>query len=133
MKRYFIETSFIINFLRGNKEAIEILENLEGELTSSFICLSELYEGICRAKKQRKAEESVLTFFSGLSDIFGLDEEIAKNFGQIRASLKKEGKVIEDLDILVAATCITYNCILLTYNPKHFERIEDLEILEFEN
>lgn len=130
MKKYFLETSFIINFLRGKKETIQILENLEGEFFSSFICLAELYEGIYRVKKQVESEKNILTLFSGLSKVFGVDAEIANNFGRIRAKLKKAGKVIEDLDILIAATCIANNCILITYNPKHFKRIEGLAMLD---
>lgn len=130
MKRYFLETSFIVNFLRGKEETIKILENFEGEHVSSFICLAELYEGIYRVKNQKQVEETIMTFFSGLTNLFGLDKEIAKNFGRIRAKLKKDGKTIEDLDILIAATCITYNCALITYNPKHFKRIEELEIFD---
>lgn len=132
MKGYFIETSVIVNFLRGQPQAIEDVEGLEGELFSSFVCLAELYEGICRVRKRKKVERAVLNFFRGLSGVYGLDEEIARNFGQIRTQLKQAGKVIEDLDIFLAATCLTYNLILITYNPKHFERIKNLEVLGLE-
>lgn len=130
MKRYFIETSTIVNFLRSKKGAIETIEKFEGELTSSFVCLAELYEGVCRVKNTKKAEKGVLMFFSGLSEIFGLDNEIAKKFGQIRAKLKREGERIEDLDIFIAATCLAYNLELVTYNAKHFARVENLKILD---
>jgi len=129
MKKYFIETSVIIDFLRGKSKAIEDIENLEGELTSSFVCLAELYEGIYRVKEKNKAEKSVLSFFTGLSHVYSLDQDIAKNFGQIRAELKREGKVIEDLDILLAATCLAHNLVLVTYNLKHFQRVKGIEVL----
>lgn len=129
MKRYLIETSVVVNFLRGKIQAVKDVESLEGELTSSFVCLAELYEGIYRVRRKEKAEEAVLSFFSGLSEVYALDEEIAQNFGRIRAKLKQKGQAIEDLDILLAATCLAYNLILVTYNPRHFKRVEDLEIL----
>lgn len=130
MKKYLIETSVIINFLRGKAKTIEFIENLGGELTSSFVCLAELYEGIYRIKERKKIEEGALNFFSGLTEVYGLDQEIARNFGQIRAQLKQKGQVIEDLDILLGATCKTFNLILITANPKHFAKIKGLEILE---
>lgn len=129
MKRYFLETSVIINFLRGKEKTLETIENLEGELSSSFVCLAELYEGIYKIKEKQRAERGVLDFFSGLSEIYGIDEEIAKNFGQIRSNLKQKGKVIEDLDILLAATCLVYGLVLVTSNPRHFERVKNLEVL----
>jgi len=128
MKKYFIETSVIISFLRGKKKAIELLEGIEGELSSSYICLAELYEGVSRVKEKAKAEKGVLEFFSGLNEVYGLDKEIAKNFGQIRAEFKQKGRVIEDLDIFLAATCLAYNLVLVTYNFKHFARVKNLEI-----
>lgn len=129
MNAYLIDTSVIINYLRDKGSAIETINKLEGELTSSYICLAELYEGISRVREKEKAEKALLDFFNGLNEVYGVDEEIAKNFGQIRASLKIKGAVIEDLDILLAATCIANNLVLITANPKHFSRIPNLEIL----
>ena len=128
MKRYFLETSVIVGYLRGKKETIELIESLRGELTSSFICLSELYEGIYRSKDKGEAEKSVLNFFAGLSEVFGLNAEIAENFGRIRAELKDKGNLIEDLDLLLAATCLSENITMVTANIRHFQRVPKLEI-----
>lgn len=129
MNTYLLDTSVIINYLRNKGSAVETINNLAGELTSSYICLAELYEGISRVKEKGEAEKEVLNFFTGLNQLFSIDEDIAKTFGQIRASLKTKGQVIEDLDILLAATCITKGLALITANPKHFSRITNLEIL----
>lgn len=129
MNTYLIDTSVIINYLRDKGTTTETINNIDGELTSSYICLAELYEGISRVREKGKAEKAVLDFFTGLSQIYGVDTDIAKHFGQIRASLKTRGAVIEDLDILLAATCLAKNLTLITANPKHFSRIPNLEIL----
>ena len=99
MKRYFLETSTIVNFLRNKNGALELIESLEGELSSSYVSLAELYEGISRVRNPKTMENGVLNFFSGMSEIYGVDAETAKQFGQIRAWLKQRGSVIEDLDI----------------------------------
>lgn len=132
MKKYFLETSVIINFLRGKQETIEMVKSLEGELVSSYVCLAELFEGVYRTPvdERNKVEKGVKDFFSGLGEIYGLDKEIAEKFGQIRAELKAKGKAIEDLDILVAATCLAYDLILVTGNLVHFKRIERLRLAE---
>lgn len=129
MKRFLIETSVIVSYLRGNEETVEAIDNLAGEFSSSFVCLAELYEGIYRVKDTKKAEQGVLDFFTGLSEVYGLDKEIAQQFGKVRAELKKKGKVIEDLDILISATCLAHRLILVTYNPGHFQRVKNLDIL----
>ena len=46
-----------------------------------------------------------------------------------KADLAKRGELIEDMDILIAATSIATNAVLVTGNSKHFERIKTLQIL----
>ncbi len=42
--------------------------------------------------------------------------------------MKKEGNLIEDADILMAATALVQNLVLVTNNVSHFERIKGLEL-----
>jgi len=126
--RYFIETSTIIDFLRGDKQTVESVLSLDGELVSSYVCLAELYEGIYRIGEKSKEAEGIKDFFNGLSHVYGLDDEISKQFGQIRLNLKQKGKVIEDLDILIASTCKAHGLVLVTKNTKHFSRIPNLQM-----
>lgn len=128
MKSYLLDTSIIINFLRNKKETVDLINQLEGEITSSYICLAELYEGIHRTRDKKTMENIILNFFARLSNIFGINQETAAKFGQIRAHLKNKGNVIEDIDILIAATCIINNQILVTNNQKHFAHVPGLEI-----
>jgi len=39
-----------------------------------------------------------------------------------------EGKMIDDFDILIAATAIVNDCVLVTNNTEHFIRIDGLTI-----
>lgn len=133
MNAYLIDTSVIINYLRGSGFTVETVNNLTGELTSSYVCLAELYEGISRVREKEKIEKQVLDFFAGLNQTYGIDEDTAKHFGQIRAHLKAKGEVIEDLDILLAATCLANNLTLVTANSKHFSRVPNLEILPIQS
>ena len=41
--------------------------------------------------------------------------------------LKKQGNIIEDIDLFIAATCIVYDLTLITFNQKHFLHIPDLK------
>ena len=49
-------------------------------------------------------------------------------FGEIKSNLERKGNVIEDMDILIAATALSHNLILVTNNVKHFEKVKDLDI-----
>lgn len=128
MKSYLLDTSVIIDYLRGKSEAVDLLNDLEGELYSSNICLAELYEGVYRVSNSQKIREGVINFFATLSGVFSVDEAVAEKFGQIRAGLKEKGNVIEDLDIFIAATCVAHDLTLITFNQKHFSHIENLRL-----
>ena len=130
MTDYFLDTSVVVSFLRNKGDVIKTLKKLDGKFASSFVVLAELYEGVFRVRGKAVAEEKLLAFFKKLKKVFGIDLAIAKEFGRIRSELKRKGEVIEDLDILIAATCTANNLILLTQNVKHFERIKELRIIE---
>ena len=128
MTSYLVDTSVIIDYLRGKDAAVGLLDNIEGELFSSYVCLAEIYEGVYRVKNSEEMTKVVTKFFSSLSGMYGLDEEISKKFGEIRADLKRHGSIIEDLDLLLVATCLVHDLKLVTFNKKHFVHIGNLRL-----
>lgn len=62
--------------------------------------------------------------------ILQLDEPVVRIFAQRRADLRTRGTLIPDLDLLIAATALSYDLELLTRNVRHFERIEGLRIFQ---
>lgn len=129
MKSYLVDTSIIISYLQGKTDTVSLLNEIDGELTSSYMCMAELYEGVNRVKNKQEIEKAVLDFFKSLSELHTVDEKVAKQFGEIRAKLKIKGNVIEDIDIFIAATCLINDLTLITHNVKHFSRIHNLQIL----
>lgn len=129
MKSYLLDTSIIISYLQGKDNIVNLLNNIEGELSSSYVCLAELYEGVYRVSNKLEIEKTVKDFFKSLSALYSVDEKVAKQFGEIRAKLKIGGNVIEDIDIFIAATCLANDLTLITQNVKHFSRIGNLKIL----
>lgn len=45
-----------------------------------------------------------------------------------KAKLRKQGLLIDDFDILIGATAIYYNMIVVTNNIDHFSRLENISI-----
>ncbi|NMX21413.1 hypothetical protein C5S30_03060 [ANME-1 cluster archaeon GoMg4] len=62
------------------------------------------------------------------SEIITLDREIIDKASGIYADLKRRGELVEDADILIAASCPVEGMILVTDNEEHFRRIENLEV-----
>lgn len=60
------------------------------------------------------------------SVVFPLSDEIVVRAAEIYGDLHKRGALIEDADILIAATALEHGLALVTENPSHFGRIQNL-------
>ncbi len=128
MISYLIDTDWIIDFLKGKKEIVDTLLSLEKKgLAISVISLAELYEGIYSSDNQTEKMNGLNNFLSGVN-VFEIDDEIAKIFGNQRQALRKTGRLIDNFDLLIASTCLFYDLTLMTNNINHFERIEGLKL-----
>lgn len=131
--KYLLDTDIVISALKG-KQTVDELLHLEEEGAAaalSVITIYEVWEGIHGSKKiaAEAGEQQFDQFIENyIEQLIPLDLEIAKTAGKIRAKLRREGKVIPDTDILIAATCIVNDLTLVTKNKRHFARIKGLLI-----
>jgi tRNA(fMet)-specific endonuclease VapC len=51
-----------------------------------------------------------------------------ERFGHTRSQLRRAGRLIPDLDLLIAATAVHHDLTLMTPNLRHFARIPELRI-----
>ncbi len=125
---YLVDTDWIIHGLHGKeKEVTKLLELKKEGLAISVISLAELYEGVYGSADPVSNERVLKDFLTGVT-VLEINEEISKKFGEQRAKLRKQGKLIGDFDLLIASTSLCYNLTLLTYNINEFERVENLKI-----
>jgi len=128
MKRSLLDTSILIAFLRGEQSVVSkvggYLEEFD-KLSLSIITYYEILRGLKYLGNERKLKE--FEELMGESEIITLDRKIIRKASEIYAELKREGKMIEDADILIAATCLVRGFVLITDNEKHFRRIKGLE------
>ena len=61
--------------------------------------------------------------------ILQFDKNSSQIFAKSKAKLKKQGKIIADMDLMIASIAISNKAILYTNNLKHFNRIDGLKIL----
>jgi tRNA(fMet)-specific endonuclease VapC len=127
--KYLIDTYWLIDHLNGVKEIKAKLEMLASEgLAVSIVSLAEIYEGVFYSREPQESISALESLLVGTS-VLNLNEEICRIFGRQRGALRKQGKIIGDLDLFIASTCLYYNLALLTNNVSHFERVGDLEII----
>lgn len=65
------------------------------------------------------------------AEIIEFDEKAAGKYSNIRAILKRNGTVIENMDVLIVACVRTSKAILVTNNKKYFGDVLKLKIENF--
>jgi tRNA(fMet)-specific endonuclease VapC len=128
--KYLIDSDWIIDATIGIRSAVATLNRLRIDgLAVSVIAVGELYEGIHSAADPIAALASIRLFLTGYVTL-DLTEPIADVFARTRAALRRQGNLIQDLDLLIAATAIHHDLELVTRNRRHFERIPGLKLYE---
>lgn len=126
--RYLLDTDWTIQYLNGLERFIERIDNLEPEgLSLSIISIGELYEGVFGAADPRAREDEFHALLERV-EILPVDVEVARIFAVERSRLRRDGLLIGDLDLLIAATALRYDLTLLSNNRRHFERIPSLAV-----
>jgi len=121
-----LETTFLIDLLRGKKEAAKLAASLNDPLFLAAPTVMELWSGALRSRlpeKEKKNVERLLESFETLP----LDKNAAKEAGEIEVGLLKKGMLIDLPNIQIAGIVRTHGEKLITRDA-HFARIPGLRI-----
>jgi tRNA(fMet)-specific endonuclease VapC len=125
---YLIDTDLVIDGLHNRSMAIRLFESLAlSSLSVSIISLGELYEGAYIFPNPEQHLVNLRQFLDGFQ-VLGLNDEVMMHFARERAMLRRQGLLIPDFDLVIAATAVTHGLTLVTRNLRHFERITDLQV-----
>ena len=120
MSKYIVDTTVLVEMLRGNNLAKKFLEKLP---QVSKVTLVELIQG-CRNKNDLKIVEKACEPLPQIK-IDGAISEMAIEL--LKTYNLSYGLLF--LDALIAATCIIRKNILVTENIKDFKFIKDLKVV----
>jgi tRNA(fMet)-specific endonuclease VapC len=133
-----IETSVVIDFLRGNNPKIEknikdlISQGIDLMITQITSC--ELWYGVYALKsKQKQITEAkkLNNFIINLTEIKTLNSSSSRIFGEICAELDKSGIRVPQFDLLNASIAIANEILLITKDNRHFPRIVAFSEFDF--
>jgi tRNA(fMet)-specific endonuclease VapC len=126
--RYLLDTDWAIHYLNASVAITQRVDAYRADgVAVSIVTVAELYEGVYGSTDPEDTERTVQQFLKGVP-VLGIDEPVARRFGQERARLRAAGQLIGDVDLLIGATALTHGLTLLTNNRRHFERLEGLTI-----
>lgn len=121
-----IDTDRVVDWLKPRPDALELITRLRPDgIAISLVSLGELYDGIVFAT-DRDAAELALHRFLRLAEVPPLNRSIMRRFAQLRGTLRAQGQLIPDMDLLIAATALHHGLQLVRRNRRHFERVPGL-------
>ncbi|NJE06954.1 type II toxin-antitoxin system VapC family toxin [Thermococcus sp. M39] len=109
-----IDTSVLIDHFK-KRTHLELWGN-----AISTVTLLEFLRGV-PGEERRKA---FLRELRKLFKIEEIDDPVVLTYCKLYRALKRNGELIEDADLLIAATAIAKGYTLWTKNIRHFERLE---------
>ncbi len=104
-----------------------IKKKLDQGLYISSLTIAELEYGVENSQQVKRNRIALLKFLS-IFNFLNFDDSDAVSFGKMKAKLKKQGKPIGPIDMLLAAQAIRHDLIFVTNNIDEFNRIEGLRI-----
>lgn len=126
---YMLDTNICIFVLKHRSEKLRRKFKAIKSLCISSITYGELCFGIeSGASNRRESRYRQLESFTQRLLIDPFDEEAARQYGMIRATLKRDGSIIGNNDLFIAAHARSIEAVLVTNNTKEFSRVPDLTI-----
>ncbi|MGC8490787.1 MAG: PIN domain-containing protein [Syntrophobacteraceae bacterium] len=99
-----------------------------GSLFVCLCCLAELEQSSRGRLRAPEHNHRVLDEFLGPFEICPFDSAAAAHYGEIRSHLRRNGALIGNMDLLIAAHARRLSVTLVTNNMKEFERVPDLKL-----
>ena len=126
-----LDTSILIEAERGHLDVDQFIDSREEEpFGLSVITVAELLHGVHRAESEKRRVkrsayvEKVIELFS----IYPFEVNTARIYAQLWATLLQNGIQIAAHDLIIASTAISLGFSVATFNKRHFEKVEGLQL-----
>ncbi|HEY4359250.1 MAG TPA: type II toxin-antitoxin system VapC family toxin [Acidobacteriaceae bacterium] len=120
-----LDSTVLIDVLRGRIPTLRLLAEMTNrgeQLATSSMNIAEVYAGLRQGE-----EEETTAFLDGLLT-FPVTFAIARNAGLIKMRFARKGRTVSLDDMIVAATAMEHDLVLLTGNRKDFDGIDGLHL-----
>lgn len=117
---FLCDTNVLSEFVRPDPNAglLNWVRDLPG-LTISSISVDEVYFGLSW-KPNPRVFAAVAAFLDANCEVLPVTEQIARRSGELRGSLRSQGKTRTQADMLIAATAHVHDLTLVTRNVRDF-------------
>ena len=129
MLRYMLDTDICSYVMKRSHDAL--LRRLQkvpvSDVCVSVVTKSELLYGV-EVSPRRQQDEAALNAFLNYVEVLDFPDNASSHYAQIRAQVKKSGKMIGANDLFIAAHARSLGLTLVTHNTQEFRRVNRLAI-----
>ena len=130
--KYLLDTNIISELIKPtpNSNVVSFLDSLnEDDIFISVITVGEIQFGIQKLPNSKKKEQLLSWLHADLlarfhNKVVDIDVETMLLWGEVSQQLKAKGTPMPIMDLLIAATCLKGNYILITRNEKDFAHLD---------
>jgi len=125
MNRLLIDTNIYSLALRGDREVVDVLRQVD-HIGMTAISIGELLSGFRGGSRPQENRRELAVFLdSPRVALYRVDEDTAEFYSAILNQLREQGTPIPTNDIWIAATAFQHGLPLYT-GDAHFSRVEGL-------
>lgn len=125
---FLIDTDILVFILRGNRSVLATLKEKEPfPKAISMISYGELLYGAEKSENPRQNTANVRQLIE-VFPVIGITRGVMETYASLKADLSRKGQVLDDFDLIIAASALMLDYCLVTNNVKHFGRIPDLRL-----
>lgn len=127
------DTSFLIDFLRGEEKAREAYLDLKSKdynLATTVINVFELFRGVDKRGRIKSEEDAVRELTSRLI-VWDLTIDAAERASRIYTDMERTGTIIGLNDCFTAAIAASNGCQRIVSLDAHFDRIPGIENIPY--
>lgn len=125
-----LDTSFLIDLMNGDPDAVERARELEADLVQqrlSAMTLFELYYGVGRVTDSETEREQIEQVLAS-KPVHSADTAVMRKAGRLAGELAADGDPVSDGDVIIGAAALVVDEPVLTRNVTDFERLDGVEV-----
>jgi len=129
--RYLLDTNVASCIIKGNSPAVDrrLVKVAMAQLAISAVTEGELRFGAARLPHATRLHNMIEDFFLRVA-VLPWDSDAALQYGQLRATLERDGQPMGNLDTMIAAHALALDAVLVT-NDHAFARIKKLKVVDW--
>lgn len=125
--KYLLDTNICIHYFKGQFDLVQKFhEKGIHQCAISEISYAELLYGAEKSQNIAKNMQKIDDLLKQVS-IIPINNGL-KIYGKEKARLSSMGLIISDFDLLIGATAIAYDLVMVTRNIREFERLDNIRL-----